>query len=194
MRLHINLWRRKDMFDDVKKDMDQVLKVVQDDLALIRTGRARPDLVENVEIEAYPGSRLALKELASISAPDTHMLVISPWDQSILKAIETGLSKSELQLNPVIDGNIVRIAIPQLTEERRLDLVKLTKQKIESGHQMMRDVRNEAKKSIDAQKGEAGVSEDDIERWLEELQKLHEEYLTRLKEMGEQKEKELMEM
>jgi ribosome recycling factor len=182
------------MFDDLKPKMDQVIKVVEDDLAMVRTGRAKPNLVEQVEIEAYPGTRLPLRELATISAPDTHMLTIQPWDKSILKAIEVGLNKSDLNVNPVNDGQLIRISIPPLTEERRLDLVKLTKQKIEAGREMLRDERNEAKKNIDHKKGEPGVSEDDIKHWLEELQQIHDEYMKKLEDIGAVKEKELMEM
>jgi ribosome recycling factor len=182
------------MFDDMKKSLEQVLKVVSEDLQMVRTGRAKPSLVEEVMVEAYPGTRLPLKELAGISAPDPHMIVIQPWDQSVLHKIEVGLQKSDLNLGPVVDGNLIRISIPALTEERRLDLVKMVKQKIESGHEMMRSVRVEQKKEVDDQKGKAGVSEDDIKNWLAEMQKIHDEYLKKLEELGEKKEKELMEI
>jgi ribosome recycling factor len=180
------------MFDDVRNTMDQVMRVVAADLDMVRTGRAKPSLIEEVLIEAYEGTRLPLKELASINAPDPHMLTIQPWDQSVLKKIETGLQKSELHLNPVVDGQMIRISIAPLTEERRLDLVKLTKQKLESGREMLRNARNEAKKDIDGKKGMPVVSEDDIKHWLEDLQKIHDEYMVKLEEMGEKKEKELM--
>lgn len=182
------------MFDEMQKDMEQVLKVVKDDMAMVRTGRAKPSLIEQIQIEAYPGTRLPLIELANISAPDPHMLVVQPWDQSILKQIETSLRKSELNLNPVVDNQMVRISIPPLTEERRLDLVKLIHQKTESGREMLREARNKAKKNIDGQKGKPDVSEDDIKHWLEEMQTIHDSYMKQLDSMGEEKEKELLEM
>lgn len=180
------------MFDQMNEHMEQVIKVVEEDLAMVRTGRAKPDLVERTMIEAYPGTVLPLIELATISAPDSHMLVVQPWDQSVLKKVETGLQKSDLNLNPVVDGQVIRISIPPLTEERRLDLVKLTKQKIESGREMLREVRNDTKKEIDGKKGEPGVSEDDIKQWLDKMQEIHDTFMERLETIGEAKEKELM--
>jgi len=182
------------MFDDMKKNLDQTLAVVKDDMMMIKTGRAKPSLIEGVEVEAYPGTWLKLMEVATISAPDSHLLVIQPWDQSVIKHIVTGLNKSEMQLNPVVDGTIVRISIPPLTEERRKDLVKLVKQKIESGKEMMRGVRNDIKKEIEDKEGDAGVSEDDVRRWLDEMQKVYEDYIAKLDELGEHKEAELMEI
>ncbi len=180
------------MFDDFKQQLDEVIGMVEGDLQSVKTGRAKPDLVEQVLVEAYPGTRLPLVELASITAPDTHMLTISPWDKSVLKAIAAGLNASDLHLNPVIDGELIRINIPPLTEERRRDLVKLTKQKIEGGKEMLREVRTEQKKNIENKKGDAGVSEDDIHAWVEELQKIFDSYVEKLEAMFEQKEKELM--
>jgi ribosome recycling factor len=180
------------MFDDLVKNLDDVIKMVENDLQTVKTGRAKPSLIEQVQVEAYPGTRLPLVELAGISAPDPHMLTISPWDKSILKAIVSGIAASDLHLNPVIDGDMIRISIPPLTEERRLDLVKLTKQKIEGGKEMMREIRSEKKKAVEHKKGEADVSEDDIRGWLEELQQLHDEYVAKLDALFEQKEKELM--
>lgn len=180
------------MFEAMKRKMEKVLTVVQEDLNLIKTGRAKPSLVENIQIEAYPGSRMSLVELASITAPDPQMLLIQPWDQSVIKKIAADLSKSELQLNPAIDGQVIRITIPPLTEERRRDMVKLVKQKVESGKEMLRSVRNDTKKDIDAQKGESGVSEDDIRSWLEEMQDIYESFAGKVEDLGEAKEKELL--
>jgi len=182
------------MFEQMKKSLEQVLRVVADDLLMVRAGRAKPEIIENVQVEAYEGPRWPFKELASVTAPDPHMLMIQPWDQSVLKKIEIGIQKSDLHLNPVVDGNMIRINIPPLTEERRRDLVKLTRQKLESGHEMMRGVRNETKKEIDAQKGKPGVSEDDMKNWLKELQEVFEVYVAKLEEMGKRKETELMEL
>lgn len=182
------------MFDEMRLEMEQILKVVQDDLSLVRTGRAKPNLIEQVKVEAYPGTVLPLIELANISAPDSHLLMVQPWDQSILKAVEAGLRKSDLNLNPVVDGQVIRISIPALTEERRLDLVKLTHQKIESGREMLRDARNKTKKEIDGKKGTPDVSEDDIKLWLTKMQDLHDEYMKRLEILATEKEKELMAM
>lgn len=181
------------LFDEMKRKLEATLKVVEEDLGMIKTGRAKPSLVEHILIEAYEGAgRMPLMELSSITAPDPTMLVISPWDQTVVKKILSGLAQSDLHLNPVMDGNVIRIAIPPLTEERRRELVKMVHQKVEGGKEMMRDVRNDTKKMVDHQKDEADVSEDDIKRWLLEMQNLFDDYIEKLENLGEEKEKELM--
>lgn len=180
------------MFEEMKKKLEQSLKVIGEDLAMVRTGRAQPSLVENISIEAYPGTWMKIPEVASVSVLDAHMLVVKPWDRSTLKKIETGIAAENIGVNPVVDGDMIRIAIPPLSEERRLELVKAVKQKIESGKNILRDIRSEEKKQLEAKKGEAGVSEDDISRWLEEMQKLFDEHVERVEKMGEEKEAELM--
>ena len=181
------------MFEEMKKKLDQVLDLVSQDLNQIKTGRAKPAMVENVLVEAY-GGRMPLIELSSVSAPDPHLLVISPWDKSVVSSIEKALSQSDLNLNPVVDGQVIRINIPQLTGERRQEMVKLVHQRIEGGRQMCRTVRNDIKKSVEGQKGQAGISEDDISVQLDEMQTIFDSYLERLDKLGEEKEKELKEV
>jgi len=176
-----------------KTDAEKVLIVVQEDLATVRTGRAKPAILENVSVEAY-GSRMRLMELAAITAPEPSMLVVSPWDKSLLQAVERGIASAGLNLNPVVDGDQIRIAIPALTQERRLELVKAVKQKIESGREIMRDVRLKHKKEVDAQKGKPGVSEDNVAFGLEQLQKDTDAMMAKLEAMGKQKEQELLQM
>ncbi len=182
------------MFDEMKKKFDQSIKVIGDDLAMIRTGRAQPSLVEGIGVEAYPGTWMKLMELASISAPDAHMLVIKPWDSSTLKKIEMAIQSENIGVNPIVDGDMIRIAIPLLSEERRKELVKAVNQKIESGKNILRDIRGDEKKTIESKKGEGGVSEDDIKRWLEEMQKLFDSYIEKVEGMGNLKEQELMQI
>jgi len=171
-------------------DMDAVIEVVTEDIATVKTGRAKPSLVENIKVEIY-ATKMALLELASISAPDPHMLIIQPWDESALENIEKAISKSEMGLNPVVDGSVVRIQIPPLTEERREEYIKLLKQKLESGRVMLRQARQEGKKKIESLKGQPGVSEDDVHRLMEELEKLTDEYMKKVEELGKVKEEEL---
>ena len=121
------------MFTQGRQKMDEVVTLVTDDLLTVQTGRAKPSMVENVRVEAYVGSYMEVREVANISAPDSNSLVIKPWDPSTLEAIEKGLQKSDLQVNPVVDGDLIRISVPSLTEERRLELVKVVKQKVEAG-------------------------------------------------------------
>jgi ribosome recycling factor len=182
------------MFDEMEDKLKRVVEHVKQDLNGIKTGRAKPSLIEHVLIEAYEGQRMQLVELASISAPDPHMLLVQPWDQSVISKIEKGLATSEMHFNPVVDGQVIRISIPPLTEERRRELVKLVGQKLEAGKEMMRGIRNETKRDIDEKKGKDGVSEDDVRGWMEEMQTLHDTYITQLDDLGEAKEKELMEI
>jgi ribosome recycling factor len=180
-------------FDEMKNKLETTLRIVSEDLGMIKTGRAKPALVEHVMVEAYEGAgKMPLMELASITAPDTTMLVISPWDQNVTRKIVTAMSQSDLNLNPIIDGNIIRISIPPLTEERRRDMVKLVHMKIEGGKEMMRDVRNDIKKAVDGQKDQPDISEDDIKRDLIEMQKVFDAFVEKLETLGKTKEEELM--
>lgn len=181
------------MFDEMKKKMDAVIGFVGNDLKQIKTGRAKPSLIEDVMVEAY-GSLMHLKELASISAPDTHLLTVTPWDRSVLPHIEKALAKGNLGVNPVVDGQMIRIALPALTQERREEMVKLVKQQIESGKQLLRGVRNDYKKLFEDQKGNSGISEDDIKRQLEEMQKHFDAWVEKLEQVGKEKEAELMQI
>lgn len=175
-----------------KQRMDEVVELVREDLMGVQTGRARPALVEGVKVEAYEGSWMEIKELANISAPDPQSIVIKPWDPSVLEKMEKALQKSDLGVNPVVDNDLIRINIPALTEERRQELVKQVKQKVEAGKAMLRQARLEVKKEIDKQKEQAGVSEDDIHQMYERLQVVVDEYNERLETMERDKEKELM--
>lgn len=171
--------------------LESTLEVVKKDLSSVRTGRAKPSLVEDVKVEAY-GTIMSLKELATITAPDTTLIVIAPWDRGLVAAISSGIQKSGLNIQPIVDGDTVKISIPSLTQERREELVKLVHQKLESGRVMIRGVRTEIKEEIEAQEGEAGISEDSIKSWLASMQKTIEEYMGKLDSLGQEKEKELM--
>lgn len=178
--------------EPMRADVEKLISVFIADLATIRTGRAKPSLVENLIVEAYD-SRMKLLELANISAPEPTQIIIKPWDQSLIAAIEKAISASDLHINPVVDGQQIRISIPPLTGERRQELGKLVVQKLHSSEEMLRDIRTKYKKQIDAQKGMPGVSEDDIKRDLEALQKLTDDSTKRLVEISTAKEKEVRE-
>ncbi len=176
--------------DACREEMSAVIEVVGEDLSTIKTGRARPDFIAQVQVESY-GTRMPLIELANITTPDPQLLVVTPWDESVIENIEKAIASSDLNLSPVVDGNIIRIAIPALTEERREEMVKLVKQKLESGRVLLRQARQETKRNIEGMKGESGVSEDDIHLLLGELDKLMEEYSKKIERLGEVKEEEL---
>jgi ribosome recycling factor len=176
---------------NLKSRLDQTVEVVKKDLSSVRTGRAKPSLVEDVKVEAY-GTMMTIKELATISAPDTTLIVIAPWDKGLVAAISSGIQKSGLNIQPIVDGDTVKIAIPALTQDRREELVKLVHTKLESAKVMIRGVRTEIKEEIEAQEGEAGISEDSIKAWLESMQKTVEQYMVKIEDLGKEKEKELM--
>jgi len=179
-----------EILTQTRKDMVAVLSVVGEDLATVKTGRAKPSLIERVMIEVY-NMRMPLIELATISAPDPQLLVVQPWDESVIQDIAKGISQSQIGLNPVVDGSIIRLQIPPLTEERREEYVALVRQKIESGRVMLRQARQDSKKRIEGLKGEPGVSEDDIFRLLAELEKVTDEHTEKLEAQGRDKEAEL---
>lgn len=170
---------------------NKTIEHVRQDISTLRTGRATAQMLDSVSVEAY-GSYLKIVEVASVQAPDPTMIVVTPWDKSLLEAVDKGIKAANLNLNPVIDGGIIRISVPPLTEEKRLEMVKQLQRKIEDGKVMLRNVRADSKQEIEDQKGQGGVSEDDIERELEDLEKRHKKYLEILENLSETKEKELL--
>ncbi|CAN5278203.1 ribosome recycling factor [soil metagenome] len=170
---------------------DKTLAHIRDDINTLRTGRASAQLLDIVDVEAY-GTRMKVNELANVSVPDPTLIVISPWDKSILGTLEKAIATSPLNLHPVVDGQIIRISVPALTEERRKEMVKFLKQKIESGRVMMRNVRSEARKEIESLKDESGVSEDDIKADLEQLDIEVKKYMDLIEKLEEDKAKDLM--
>jgi ribosome recycling factor len=170
---------------------DKVLKHIRDDIGTLRTGRASAQLLDIVSVDAY-GTMMKVNELANVSVPDPGLVVVSPWDKSLLATIEKAIATSPLNLHPVVDGQIIRIVVPPLTEERRKEMVKILHQKIEAGRVMLRNVRAEVKKEIDKLRTEAGVSEDDITLDLQELEKKVKEYMDTIEKMSVEKEKDLM--
>lgn len=176
-----------DFHAKAKKAIDHVLR----DVSTLRTGRASVQLLDGVHVEAY-GTTMQLVEVASVQAPDPSLLVISPWDKSLLSAVEKSIQAAGLNMNPVVDGDIVRISIPSLTEETRKEMVKQLHKKIEAGRVMLRTVRTDAKKEIDDLQGSRGVSEDDVTRDLKTLEDELKGYMNQLDDILTRKEKELM--
>ena len=159
----------------------------------MRTGRAAPSLIEGIVINAYGGTqKLRLMELATIAASDPQTLVITPFDQSIIGEIQKGIQEANVGLSPVIDGELVRITIPHLSEERRQELIHLMRQKLENGKIMVRQVRHEAMAEIKKQKAQKIISEDEVSRLEKEVQKVTDEMITDIDLVGEKKEEELL--
>src|SRR3954469_6564607 len=155
------------MIDDVMKDAEDRMKKAIDalkrDLQSIRTGRATPSLIDRMNIEYY-GTPMPLNQLASISAPEPRLLVVQPWDKAALSIIEKALQKSDMGFNPSSDGQVIRIPIPALTEERRRDMVKMVKHKVEDGRVSMRNIRRDAQHHLKELENEKMISEDDHKR------------------------------
>ena len=157
----------------------------------VRTGKASPSLIENVQVEAY-GSNMRLKELATISVPEPRMLMVQPFDQSTMKAVEKAIQQSGLGLNPATQGRFIRVILPELSNERRQEFVKLIKRMAEDGRVAVRNERRQAIEALKKLKGSAGVSEDDIKDAEAEVQKLTDQYIKRVDDHVAHKEKEIL--
>jgi len=170
---------------------DKALEYAAASFASLRTGRASAQLLDGVMVEAY-GSKMAIHEVASVSAPDTQLLVVKPWDKSLLGAIEKAIQLAQLNLNPIVDGDIIRLVVPPLTKERRQEMVKSLHQKEEEVKVNLRNIRSDLRRDIDKQEGMANISEDDIKAEVAELDETVKEYTADLEKMVKQKEQELL--
>ncbi len=178
---------------ETEEKMKKSVEVVRQEFAKIRTGKATTALLDGIKAEYY-GSLVPLNQMANISVSDVHTLVVQPWDKSALQAIEKAILQSELGLNPINDGNILRIPIPPLTEERRKDLVKLCKKFAEDGRIAVRNVRRDAIEHLKKMEKDEHLSEDDRKLAEKEVQKLTDKYIEHINELLEHKEKEIMEV
>lgn len=175
--------------------MKKSIEVTKTDLSSIRSGRATPALVEHIVVAVYGGSQhLKIMELATISTLDSKTLVISPYDPSIIAEIERGIATANVGLNPVVDGEVLRITIPPLSEERRQEYIKLSKVKLEAGKVMVRQVRHEAMKELTSLFTDKEIGEDEKKGGEKKVQELTDEMIAELETMGEKKEAELMQV
>ena len=173
--------------------MKASLKVFSADLATIRTGHATPALVEHIKIE-YAGVPTPLNQLAGISAPEAGLLVIQPWDKSSISSIEKAILKAELGMNPSNDGNIIRIAIPPLSEERRRELIKVVHRRMEERRVAIRGLRHEAMNDLKKMEKDKEISQDEHKRSLDQLQKITDVFMAEIEMLGMDKEQELSEV
>jgi ribosome recycling factor len=177
----------------IEGKMQASVGVFREDLATIRTGHATPALVEHIKVE-YAGVPTSLNQLAGISAPEAGLLVIQPWDKGIISHIEKAILKSELGLNPSNDGNIIRISIPPLSEERRQELIKVVHRRVEEGRIVVRSLRHEAMNELKKLEKDKEISQDEHKRAQDHLQKLTDRFISDIEQVGKDKEKELMEV
>ncbi len=181
----------EDVLAQTETRMKKAIEALRKDAATVRTGRAAPSLVESLEADAY-GTPTPLIQLAAISAPEPRQIVITPWDKSLIKAIEKAIIGSDLGLTPSNDGALIRLQIPTLTEERRKDLVKQLHKKIEEGRVEIRGLRRHAHDEMRAKEKGAGVPADDVKRAETVLQKVTDRYILQCDEIGSVKEKEIL--
>ncbi|CRZ15059.1 ribosome recycling factor [Mycolicibacterium neworleansense] len=178
---------------DAEEKMEKAVSVARDDLATIRTGRANPGMFSRINIDYY-GAMTPITQLASINVPEARMVVIKPYEASQLKAIEDSIRNSDLGVNPTNDGSIIRIAIPQLTEERRRDLVKQAKSKGEDAKVSIRNIRRKAMEELSRIKKDGEAGEDEVGRAEKDLDKSTHTYTSQIDDLVKHKEGELLEV
>jgi len=180
-----------DLLREAEHKMEMAIEYVASEFSTVRSGRANPQLLHRIQVNYY-GSSTPLQQLASISVPEPRLLVVHPYDSSTVSDIERAIQQADLGLNPTNDGSVIRIAFPPLTEERRKELIKVTKHMAEDGRVSVRNIRRHAKTDMEALHGE--ISDDDIRRGEDELQKLTDRYTERIDELLGNKEEELLEV
>ena len=183
----------KDILIDAENRMRSAISVLHNDLAAIRTGRASPALVERLQVEYY-GTPTPLQQLASISSPEPRSLLIKPFDASTLKTIEKAILSSDLGLTPNNDGKVIHLNLPPLTEERRRDLVKHMHHRLEEARVAVRNIRRDAHNDMREFEREKLISEDELKRGEDDLQKLTDKYIEEIVEHGKKKEAEILEV
>lgn len=181
----------KEILQDAEDRMNKVTEILRKDYSSLRAGRANPALLDKVMVDYY-GTPTPVNQTANISCPEPRLIVVQPWDKSLISAIEKAILKSDLGLNPNNDGSVIRLAIPQLTEERRRELVKTCSKKAEDAKVAVRNIRRDVNDSIKDLEKAKEASEDECKKALENAQKLTDRFVKTLDEIFEQKEKDIM--
>jgi ribosome recycling factor len=183
----------EDVLKDAEERMKKAIEALRHSMLSIRTGRATPALIDRLPIEYY-GTPTPLNQLATVSAPEARLLVVQPWDKGSLSIIEKALQKSEMGFNPSNDGRIIRIPIPPLTEERRREMVKMVKHKVEEGRISIRNVRRDAMHDLKELETEKMISEDEHKRAAEKMEDLVHKYIREAEHVGDDKEREVLDV
>ncbi len=178
---------------NIEEKMGKSIEVMKRELAVIRTGHATPALIEHIKVE-YAGVPTPLNQIAGVSAPGVRLLVIQPWDKGSIHSIEKAILKSDLGLNPASDGNVIRINIPPLTEERRQELTKTVRRRVEERRIAIRNLRREAMEELKGFEKNKAISQDEHKRALDQLQKLTDSFIANIEQIGRDKETELTEI
>jgi ribosome recycling factor len=178
---------------NIEEKMRTSIEALKRELATIRTGHATPALIEHIKVE-YSGVPLPLNQIAGISAPEARLLLVQPWDRGSINSIEKAILKSDLGLNPTSDGSVIRINIPPLTEERRQELIKIVRRRIEERRIAIRNLRREAMDELKGLEKNKDISQDELKRALDQLQKLTDSFTANAEQIGQDKEAELIEV
>ena len=181
------------LLDVTEERMMDAVEAMQHDFAGIRTGKASPALAENIQVEYY-GSKVRLRDIAGITAPEPRLLVIQPWDQNAVRNIEKAIQASDLGISPVSDGRVIRLPIPELSEERRRDLAKIVRQRAERGRVEVRNARRDANEAARKARKNGEITEDDLTVMLKDIQKLTDQYIEEVDRLLEAKENELLQL
>jgi ribosome recycling factor len=182
----------KEVLHNTEEKFKKAIDAVNREFSEIRTGRASPHLVEGIHIDYY-GTPTMLKQLASISVPDAHLITIQPWDPTVIPEVEKAILKSNLGITPSNDGKMIRLSIPPLSKERRVELDKVVKKMSEEGRISLRTIRRDAKEALEKLEKDKAITEDDKFRSIEDLQKIVDRYTAKVEEILKAKEKELLE-
>ena len=188
-----NLGRLASVLAETERKMDSSINALKRELSTIRTGRAAPALIENVTVDYY-GVSTPLNQIASISAPDARAIMVQPWDKQALQEIEKSLIKSDMGFNPSNDGNTITVPIPPLTQERRQEMVRLLKRKLEESKVSIRNVRRDGNDSLRKLERAKSISQDENRRTQEQLQKSTDNHVKSVEELGVGKETEIMQV
>lgn len=181
------------MYADYENKMKKTVEVLQQQFTSVRAGRANASVLDHIKVEYY-GTPTPIQQIAAVSSPDPRTLVIQPWDATILKAIDKAIQTSDLGINPTNDGRVIRLLFPQLTEERRRDLIKQVSKYSEEAKVAIRNVRRDAMEVFKAQKKKSEITEDDLKDIEKDLQKMTDDYTRDIDRTAEKKEKELSEV
>ena len=185
------------MYQDVIKaaadKMDKTIAVIQKDLSTLRAGRANPQILDKITVDYY-GTPTALNQVGNISSPEPRLLVIAPWEASMITPIEKAIQKSDIGINPSNDGKVIRLLVPELTAERRKDLCNQVKKRIEEGKVAIRAIRRDSMEALKKMKKDSEITEDDQKNAEKELQKVTDAHIEQIDKVGTAKEKEIMEV
>jgi ribosome recycling factor len=182
-----------DILGDAERRMQKAVEVLRQDLATIRTGRASSALVERIQVDYY-GAPTPINQVATISVPEARLLVIQPWDRKLLTDIEKAIQRSDLGINPNNDGQVIRLAIPPLNEERRREMVKMLHKKLDEHKVAIRNIRRDAQDKFRDREKKKEISEDELKRNTDRLQKLTDRFIDEMEKVGKTKELEILEV